>query len=72
MNLVESSAGDLTLEVLQRAFAGTLRPTLMRCVFVPKGEVWLVDSRGRLQRLVNVGTVLTDADAESLCMGEMR
>lgn len=40
--------------------------------FIPRGQVWLTDNLGQIKRIIDIGNTLTDADAISICVGEMR
>lgn len=41
--------------------------------FVPKDQVWLVDSMGSIvHKIINIGNALHDADVISICCGEMK
>ncbi len=40
--------------------------------FIPRGQVWFTDDIGRIKRIIEFGNTLNDADAISLCVGEMR
>ena len=40
--------------------------------YVPKDEIWMVDSLGAVRKIINIGNALADNAAISLCVGEMK
>ena len=72
-----SSAGDITLEKLQKAYGSAMfggQPIYVN-PYIPKNELWMVSSKGDIHKIINIGnhpTPISDEDEPSLCRGEMK